>query len=245
MPAPVRPGLGRMPGNRFLGVRLLSLVLLLGLAACVEGRGLSPTPTPAASTPKPTAEPTPAPSPFVLSGVGSRATERFLLVEGPTIFRSSNEDPARGSFNVRLSTARGETVDNLIASGSGAKVSTRRLLSVVRGEYRLNVTSAGTWSVKVEQPLLSAAVRFERLEGRASEIFGPYRLTSDIKLLSASQTGTGVIFRFRDEAGLAVFTGYLSPSQANASIPAGFDEGVYWIDVEADAETDWSLKVSG
>lgn len=244
MPAHVHRDLGRMPGNRFLGMRLLSLLLLLGLAACVEVEDLSSTPKPSASTPKPSADPTSAPSPFVLSGVGVKATERFWLVGGPTIFRSSNEDPARGSFNARLLTSRGETVDYQIAFGSGAKVSHRRLIYVVRGEYLLNVTSAGTWSVQVDQPRMEAEP-FDRLEGRASEIYGPYRLPSDLKILSVTQKGKGVIFRFRDERGLTSFTALLSASQASASMAAGFDGGIYWIDVEADAETDWSMRVSG
>ncbi len=228
--------------------RTVALVIPLMLSACAEADGLrqanalngtSPTATP---TVQPISTPTPGPSPFTINGTGEQASEHFLLAGGPTVFRMRNENTESGPFIVTLLNGQGSHV-SLLAIGSGLSYSKHQLTSLAKGEYLFNVSSAGTWSIRVEQPRLSEAVPFESLAGTGRNIFGPYRIPSGLKTFSAGQNAKGVAFKLRNEQGLSYFSMSLLVSQATASTATGLSGGFYWVDVDADDKTDWSLNL--
>lgn len=129
------------------------------------------TPTPAAS-PTATVPPTATPEPLTLTGTGQQASPALNLADGLAVFEFSHQ--GAGYFGVTLLDAQGEPAA-LIANDVGA-VGGSKAAHVGAGEYLLDVTADGPWTVRVTQPAPAGdapglPVRFEGTGPTASPFF--------------------------------------------------------------------------
>jgi hypothetical protein len=89
-----------------------------------------------------------------LSGAGQQASQKFNLEEGLTIFKMTHVGSA--NFAITLMNSDGERIQllvNEIGSFNGSKA-----VSIPKnGEYILDVSASGKWTVKIEQPRPQAA----------------------------------------------------------------------------------------
>ena len=124
------------------------------------------TPTPEA----PTA--TPTPEPITLSGTGQEATSKFSLETGLSVFRM-NHDGDR-NFIVWLLNDEGDQID-LLVNKIGEFDGSKALCVTKQGDYILDISADGSWTITIEQPRPSYASPVPKmLKGtgqQASEMF--------------------------------------------------------------------------
>ena len=151
-----------------------------------------PTPTPISTTPEitptiptssvtplpkttpaleaPTA--TPTPEPITLSGTGQEATSKFSLETGLSVFRM-NHDGDR-NFIVWLLNDEGDQID-LLVNKIGEFDGSKAVGITKQGDYILDISADGSWTITIEQPRPSYASPVPKtLKGtgqQASEMF--------------------------------------------------------------------------
>jgi len=172
---------------RLLGYIMYTFVVLFIIGILMPSPSPTPeapTPTPISTTPEitptiptssvtplPKTTPTPeaptatlAPEPITLSGTGQEATSKFSLETGLSVFRM-NHDGDR-NFIVWLLNDEG---DHGEFDGSKAVGITKQ------GDYILDISTDGSWTITIEQPRLSYASPVPKtLKGtgqQASEMF--------------------------------------------------------------------------
>ena len=163
-------------------IAIVAIVAAVIFAGCVEEETPVSTPSPTATplpktTPTPevlTATPTPEPTPepIALSGTGQEATSKFSLEKGLTIFRMTHDGDR--NFVVWLLDDDGNQIDllvNKIGEFDGSQAVGIKTL----GNYILDISADGSWTITIEQPRPSYAPPVPKtLKGtgqQASEMF--------------------------------------------------------------------------
>ena len=98
---------------------------------------------------QPKEEVIPEPAPIELSGTSQQATQKFTLESGLSIFKMTHIGTS--NFAITLMDSDGQRVEllvNEIGKFDGAKA----VGIAKKGEYILDVSANGTWTIKVEQP---------------------------------------------------------------------------------------------
>ena len=99
----------------------------------------------AAATPRP---------PILVTGVGTRPSESFLLQSGPVKFTMKHEGKA--AFTVRLEDSQGNPAGGAAGLGSeltnsvGAFIGEKSTTISGPGSYRLHVTADGPWQILIQ-----------------------------------------------------------------------------------------------
>lgn len=90
----------------------------------------------------------PEPALIELSGMGQQASQKFTLENGLSIFNMAHDGTS--NFSIILMNSDGQRIEllvNEIGKFNGAKA----IGIVERGEYVLDVSASGKWTVKIEQ----------------------------------------------------------------------------------------------
>ena len=90
----------------------------------------------------------PEPALIELSGMGQQASQKFTLENGLSIFNMAHDGTS--NFSIVLMNSDGQRIEllvNEIGKFNGAKA----IGIVERGEYVLDVSASGKWTVKIEQ----------------------------------------------------------------------------------------------
>lgn len=208
-----------------------------------SGQPAEPTGTPLRAEPTNAPAPaTAAPAPAVLSGVGQQASDFFPLVEGLTIFRMMHT----GGSNFAIWLMDGSTGDqiellvNEIGPFDGAKA-----VGVNRsGNYLLDVTADGSWSVTVEQPRdVAGAPVPPQITGRGQQVTQLLALQEGLARIEMTHDGqSNFAIWLLDDGGAQVDLlvneiGSFSGSKA-VQVP---DDGNYLLDVTADGN--WTIVI--
>jgi len=159
-------------------IAIVAIVAAVIFAGCVEEETPVPTPSPTATPlPKTTPTPevptaTPTPEPIALSGTGQEATSKFSLEKGLSIFRMTHDGDS--NFGVWLLDGEGEKVD-LLVNEIGAFDGSKAVGIKKQGDYILDISADGRWTITIEQPRPSSAPSVPKtLKGKgqqASEVF--------------------------------------------------------------------------
>ena len=169
-------------------IALVAIVAAVIFAGCVEEETPVPTPSPTATplpkttptpevptatpTPEPTATPEPTPEPIALSGTGQEATSKFSLEKGLSIFRMTHDGDS--NFGVWLLDDEGDKVE-LLVNEIGEFDGSKAVGIKKQGDYILDISADGRWTITIEQPRLSTAPSVPKtLKGKgqqASEVF--------------------------------------------------------------------------
>jgi hypothetical protein len=226
---------------------LLTVNFLDSVWLCVAA-ALPPAPTwpPAAPTatpvppPAPTATPIPPPAGQTLSGQGQQATQTFQLVGGLAIFRMTHSGSS--NFAIWLMNDRGERVEllvNEIGSFHGAKA-----VGVDTGNYLLDITADGPWTVTIEQPRpVSAPLPPQTFTGRGQDVSPFFSLGVGLVRFTMTHDGTSnfAIWLMNDR-GEPIDLLVNEIGSFNGSKAVGMDvSGVYLLDITADGN--WAINV--
>ncbi len=91
----------------------------------------------------------PEPSPITLSGTGQQASKKFSLESGLSIFKMTHTGTS--NFAVILMDSDGQRVE-LLVNDIGKFDGSKAVGIAKKGEYILDVSADGKWTVTIEQP---------------------------------------------------------------------------------------------
>lgn len=239
---------------------LVGLMIVGALAACVKidpvtGKpvtGVSSAPntstagTPAvepstAASTQPSVSPTPAPTaaPISLKGTGQTASEKFTLEAGMSIFRLKHQ--GESSFSVWLLDAQGEKVD-LLANDIGDFDGAAGLGIEQAGEFVLDVSADGPWSVSIEQPRPTTASALTSAAGSGRAVQGPFSWGGGLARFTLSHQGdANFSVWLLDSKGEKTELLVNEIGAFNGSKAVGVDAGIYYLDVTANGA--WTVKM--
>jgi len=227
---------------------LLSVNFLDSVWICVAEAVATPAATPPAAAltatpvppPPPTATPVPPPAGHTLSGQGQQATQTFQLVGGLAVFRMTHSGGS--NFIVWLMNDRGEEVEllaNEIGSFSGAVA-----VGVEAGNYLLDITADGPWTVRIEEPRpVSAPPPPQTFTGRGQDISPFFGLSAGLARFTMTHDGaSNFIVWLLDANGEPVDLLVNEIGPFNGSKAAGIDVGrIYLLNITADGN--WVINV--
>jgi hypothetical protein len=187
-----------------------------------------------------TAEPVPRYEPITLSGSGQKATTKFNLKKGLSIFEMKYTGAS--NFIPTLLDSEGNTVAllaNVIGKFNGSKA-----VSVPEdGEYLINMQASGSWTVTVTQPRLKDAPETKSFSGdgqKASELF---YLKKGLKTFSMKYDGTSNFIPTLVNANgqtVELLANEIGAFDGSKAVRVGSD-GIYLLDVQASGS--WTITI--
>jgi hypothetical protein len=179
--------------------------------------------------------------PTCLSGRGDRASKKFALKQGLVIWKITHT--GESNFQIRLLDEGGNEVNfplNRIGRYDGSQAGHIRR----SGNYRLQVTADGDWSVSIDQPRPETAPDSPiSLSGKAPQGTEFFTLSKGLHVFETSHKGSG-IFRVQllNASGQRIeqITGVVGNYDGSRAIKIE-QTGIYLMNIVADG--DWSVSV--
>jgi autonomous glycyl radical cofactor GrcA len=238
-------------------IALVAIVAAVIFAGCVEEETPVPTPSPTATplpktTPTPevptathTPEPTPAqeptPEPIALSGTGQKATSKFSLEKGLSIFRMTHDGDS--NFAVWLLDDEGDKVE-LLVNEIGEFDGSKAVGIKKQGDYIFDIGADGRWTITIEQPRPSSAPSVPKtLKGKGQQASEVFSLDKGLARFEMTHDGDSnfAVWLLDDEGDkvelLVNEIGEFDGSKA-VSISKG---GIYLLDISADGN--WGIAI--
>ena len=227
---------------------LISIAVIF-VCGCTGSQNATPTPLPsvtATPTPSPTGTPVPTPvatpSPVSISASGDQSTQDFSLYSGLAIFTMKYDGASR--FTVALVDQNNNTVSTA-ANMIGAYDGSRAEYIPSDGDYHLQVTASGPWSVVITQP------RPFNSQGTPASLSGNGPLASDFIYLNTGKvtfdmTHNGMNafnVELLDQNGRLVqtVTDVIGTYKGSQTLQIG-QAGIYLLNIDADGS--WNVQVS-
>lgn len=181
--------------------------------------------------------------PIQLSGTGQQATKKFSLESGLAILRMTHS--GQSNFAITLLDSNGEIVEllvNEIGSFNGAKAVGIR----TKGEYLLDISADGKWSVRIEQPRPSTAPSipksFAGKGQQVSELFSIGKGLTTFKMIHDGSSNFAILLL--DNKGQTIELLVNEIGAFNGSKAVGIKKGgIYLLDISADGN--WTIDVEG
>ena len=255
-----------MSSTRWLAVpAFLLIVLMLIAVACTEEEDgdTETTPTPSAEdqaeetpapqevTPTPTEEPQPQieePESQSLQGAGQEVSDPVVLEEGLTIFRMTHDGASNFAIWL-LNQETGEQLEllvNEIGSFDGAKA----VGIVDPGNYVLDVSADGNWSVTAEQPRpADAPGPPQTFDGLGQSVSAPFTLNEGLASFTLFHDGSSnfAIWLIDAQGNLVeLLVNEIGPFDGSKAVSVTDDllaasPGIHFLDIAADGN--WTVTV--
>jgi PKD repeat protein len=200
---------------------------------------------------------TPPPQPITFRGSGDDVTSKFSLQEGLAIFHMTYT----GSSNYIIwlynadSGEREDLLVNEIGSYSGSTivgVTSSSYSGVKPGKYILDVTSSGSWEVRIEQPNPSSAPNLpQTFTGRGDTVPSPFMIESGKGAIKFNMHHDGssnfIIWLYhvsgkREELVVNEIGYYDGSKLVSVGSWSGASPGIHYLDVTADGN--WRVEIS-
>ena len=198
------------------------------------------TPTPAL----PDAAPTPvspvafpSPEPTSLSGTGQQISTQFALDEGLAVFKMTHTGSS--NFVVSLVNLDGQP-DRLLVNTIG-QFNGSKALPVQAGNYVLDITADGGWTVNIEHPVPSAALISFPLTGQGEQATGFFVLGQGPITFNLTHAGSqNFMVTLLDQNGqpVDILANEVGPFAGNKTVEIQ-TPGAYLLDISANG--DWSI----
>lgn len=182
------------------------------------------------------------PEPIELSGTGQKATQKFQLEQGLSVFSTTY----RGSDNFIVWLMDGETGQNidLVANEIGSSNGSKAVGITSDGDYILNVQANGPWTVTITQPrksaIQSAPLTLQGTGNKASEVF---TLDSGLRTFYMDYRGSdNFIVWLMDDQGRQVDLLANQIGNFNGSKAVGIPQtGTYLLNIQANGK--WKVSI--
>lgn len=182
------------------------------------------------------------PEPIELSGTGQKATQKFQLEQGLSVFSTTY----RGSDNFIVWLMDGETGQNidLIANEIGSSNGSKAVGITSAGDYILNVQANGPWTVTITQPRKSATrsapLTLQGTGNQASELF---TLGNGLRTFNMDYHGSNnFIVWLMDDQGNQVDLLANQIGNFNGSKAVGIPQtGTYLLNIQANGK--WKVSI--
>jgi hypothetical protein len=253
-------GCDKMKRKNLVGlIAIVAITAVVLFAGCVEEETPVPTPSPTATpiqnptptpeeliatpTPEPTSTstPEPTPEPITLSEIGQEATSKFSLEKGLSIFRMTHDGDS--NFAIWLLDDEGDQID-LLVNEIGEFDGSKAVGIKNQGDYILDISADGSWTITIEQPRPSSAPSVPKtLKGKAQQASEVFYLDKGLARFEMSHDGDSnfAVWLLDDEGDqidlLVNEIGEFDGSKA-VSISNG---GIYLLDITADGN--WEISI--
>ena len=157
------------------------IVISIVLAGCTGGAITTST-----SKGESSQEEVKTPDPITLTGSGQKATEKFTLTKGLAIFKMDH----KGSSNwaPKLLDSQGNDVE-LLANEIGVFAGSKAVGIEGEGEYLLDVTASGNWTITIEQPRANSAPFDKTFNGKGQMTTSLFSLEEGLATFKMSHKG--------------------------------------------------------
>lgn len=178
-----------------------------------------------------------------LSGSGQEATERFSLESGLAIFKMTHSGQA--NFIVTLLDSNGERVGSLV-NEIGPFDGSKAEKIPAAGEYILDVTASGPWTIDIKQPQPDTAPSIpQSLTGHGQQASQMFSAGSGLATFKMTHDGSAnFIVTLLDSNGerIGSLVNEIGPFDGSKAtrIPKG---GIYILDIAADGN--WTIDIEG
>lgn len=183
----------------------------------------------------------PEPAPIELSGTSQQATQKFSLENGLAIFKMTHTGTS--NFAITLLDSDGQRVEllvNVIGNFDGAKA----IGVAKKGEYVLDVSANGKWTVRIEQPRPTTAESKPRTFTGTGQQVSPFvKLDKGLTTFKLKHTGkSNFAVLLMDKNGNREELLVNEIGNFDGSKAVGISRsGIYLLDVSADGA--WTIAV--
>lgn len=191
--------------------------------------------------PKPAEQKVQEPVAIELSGVGQQASKKFALESGLSIFHLTHTGTS--NFAVKLLDSDGQAVD-LLVNEIGKFDGSKAVGVVNKGEYILDISANGKWTVKIEQPRPTTADAKPRtFTGKGQQVSPFISLSKGLTTFSLKHSGaSNFAVKLLDSNGQAEELLVNEIGKFDGSKALGISSsGLYLLDISADG--DWTVSV--
>jgi hypothetical protein len=183
----------------------------------------------------------PEPAPIELSGTSQQATQKFTLESGLSIFKMTHAGTS--NFAITLMDSDGQRVEllvNEIGKFDGAKA----IGIAKRGEYILDISANGKWTVKIEQPRpTTAESKPKTFTGTGQQVSPFIKLDKGLTTFKLKHTGkSNFAVLLMDKSGNREELLVNEIGDFDGSKAVGVSRsGIYLLDISADGA--WTISV--
>jgi hypothetical protein len=223
---------------------VIIIIVFIAIASSGGQKSASDTSQPSASTANQTTQQVAkkvevkSPDPIALSGQGQQASDKFTLESGLAVFQLTHNGSS--NFGVWLKDSKGKNVEllaNEIGSFNGSKA-----VGVSAGEYILDVSADGAWTVNITQPRQSSASDTRSFSGTGQAATALFHLGNGLakfKLTHSGESNFGVWLKDKDGENVELLANEIG--SFNGSKAVGVSDGQYILDVSADGP--WTITI--
>jgi len=183
----------------------------------------------------------PEPELIELSGTSQQATQKFTLENGLSIFKMTHTGTS--NFAINLMDSNGQNVE-LLVNEIGNFDGTKAVGVAKRGEYILDVSANGKWTVKIEQPRpTTSESKPETFTGTGQQASPFIKLDKGLTTFKLNHTGkSNFAVVLMDKNGNSEGLLVNEIGAFNGSKAVGIDKsGIYILDVSADGN--WTISI--
>jgi len=184
---------------------------------------------------------TAVPEPITLSGTGQKATSKFSLEQGLSIFRMTHDGD--GYFGVVLLNAEGDHID-LLANGIGEFDGSKAVGISEGGIYLLNINANGGWTTTIEQPRPSQAPPVPKtLNGTGQEASEMFYLDKGLVTFEMTHNGDGhfgVVLLNAEGDYIDLLANGIGEFDGSKAVGIS-ESGIYLLDISADGN--WEISI--
>ena len=177
--------------------------------------------------------------PIVLKGTGQQATEKFRLETGLSVFKMTHS--GNSNFIVYLLDTEGNKVE-LLVNKIGVFNGSKAIKINKAGDYLLDITAGGQWTVNIEQPRANEAPKTNTFNGSGQQTTELFSTEKGLKTVKMTHSGSSnFIVYLQDKSGnkLELLVNEIGPFDGSKAVKIARD-GIYLFDVEA--EGNWQIS---
>jgi len=181
----------------------------------------------------------PEPALIELSGTGQQASQKFTLENGLSIFKMTHSGTS--NFSITLMDSDGQRVEllvNEIGKFDGAKA----VGVSKKGEYVLDISANGNWTIKIEQPrptsAQSEAQTFTGIGQQVTPIFNLDKGLKTFKMKHSGKSNFSVVLMDKKGNNIELLVNEIGDFDGSKAV--GINRtGLYLLDISADGE--WTV----
>lgn len=233
---------------RIVGLPLIGFIIFIGISLSLSG--CSSETSNSTSSSKTAAEnrteeskiqpEVKSPEPITLSGVGQQATNKFTLTKGLSVFKMSHKGSA--NWAPKLLNSNGDYVD-LLANDIGSFDGSKAVGIKKEGEYVLDVTANGNWTIVIEQSRAAEAPTTKSFSGDSQQATELFKLEKGLKTFKMTHKGSANWApQLLDKDGnyIELLANDIGPFDGSKAVKISRD-GLYLLNVTANG--DWTITI--
>lgn len=179
--------------------------------------------------------------PIELSGTGQQASEKFVLEEGLSVFKMTHSGGS--NFAIELLDGSGDTIE-LLVNEIGSFQGSKAVRIDDDGEFIMDISANGPWTVKIDQPRPKSAPKAPRtLTGKGQTASEFVQLESGLTTFKMKHSGSSnfaIVLLDEEGDSVELLVNEIGKFDGSRAIGVPYS-GIYIMDIAADG--DWAVSI--